>query len=175
MRFLFNKTENSTAIKCYHVLFESFIGVFVFSIFFCVFMIYFFMDMETSYLVAFIKKSISYYKIISVPQNYKLPHVVSTNTQQINKKNNSTNKTWLIIFIVFIIIILILIIIPLLLGIIRVNQLDIKYISLSLLIHFIILIGVELIFLYCILPYFNPLKLYKVFEQKLEHKNVNRQ
>ena len=41
------------------------------------------MDMETSYLVAFIKKSISYYKIISVPQNYKLPHVVSTNTQQI--------------------------------------------------------------------------------------------
>ena len=133
------------------------------------------MDMETSYLVAFIKKSISYYKIISVPQNYKLPHVVSTNTQQINKKNNSTNKTWLIIFIVFIIIILILIIIPLLLGTIRVNQLDIKYISLSLLIHFIILIGVELIFLYCILPYFNPLKLYKVFEQKLEHKNVNRQ
>ena len=103
MRFLFNKTENSTAIKCYHVLIESFIGVFVFSIFFCVFMIYFFMDMETSYLVAFIKKSISYYKIISVPQNYKLPHVVSTNTQQINKKNNSTNKTWLIIFIVFII------------------------------------------------------------------------
>ena len=175
MRFLFNKTENSTAIKCYHVLIESFIGVFVFSIFFYVFMIYFFMDMETSYLVAFIKKSISYYKIISVPQNYKLPHVVSTNTQQINEQNNSTNKTCLIIFVVFIIIILILIIIPLLLGIIRVNQLDIKYISLSLLIHFIILIGVELIFLYFILPYFNPLKLYKVFEQKLEHKNVIRQ
>ena len=170
MQFLFNRTENTTVIKYYHVLIESFIGLFAFSIFFYVFMIYFFMDMETSYLVAFIKKSISYYKIISVPQNYKLPKYTSTDTTNLDEYNNSYDKKFLIIVAVFISIILSLIIIPLLLGIIRIKQLDITYISLSLLIHFIILIGVELIFLYCILPYFNPLKLYKLFDEQLEHK-----
>ena len=68
-------------------------------------------------------------------------------------------------FIYIIEILFLLVIIPLLLGFVRLEQLNFKYIGLSLVLHIILIVGFELLFLLVILKYINPVKLYMTFQE----------
>jgi hypothetical protein len=59
---------------------------------------------------------------------------------------------------------LILLLLPILLGIIRIEQISFKYIGFSIFLHFILIVGSELIFLLFITSYINPVKLYTIFQ-----------
>ena len=175
---LFTKTNNPFAINSYNILIEIFIAFSVFSIFFGVFMSYYFTSYETHLLSNFITKGVSFYKnnntqgnliINSVIKNtanlIELEKEVSIEDSIVNKHNKEYDNKLIKIIIMMISVLLLLLIIPLLLGIIRLDQIPpIKYIGLSLILHIILIVGFELIFFYYILIYINPVKLYLIFQ-----------
>ena len=183
---LFTKTNNQFTINSYNILLEIFIAFSVFSIFFGVFMSYYFTSYETQLLSNFITKSVSFYKyddiLLSditqlkpviknlITENIgndkkKLEKEVIDNESVVSEHNKEYDNKLIKIIIMMISVLLLLLIIPLLLGIIRLEQiLPFKYICLSLLLHIILIVGFELLFFYYILIYINPVKLYLIFQ-----------
>ena len=179
---LFTKTNNPLAINSYNILLEIFIAFSVFSIFFGVFMSYYFTSYETHLLSNFITKGVSFYKINDKSESNPLKPLISSlinNTanitelekevrdedSRVNEHNKEYDNNLIKIIIMMISVLLLLLIIPLLLGIIRLDQIPpIKYIGLSLILHIILIVGFELIFFYGILIYINPVKLYLIFQ-----------
>ena len=175
---LFNKTNNKSIINIFNILCEVFIGFSVFGIFFGIFMTYYFTEHQTELLGNFISKSVSFYKISITPEistlliNYFInsgyKQQLQANILEDDTNVNNYNKPYdeLLMKIIFgmIIVLLIIIIIPLLLGIIRLEQISFKQIGFSTILHIILIVGFELLFLLFIITYFNSVKLYSGFQ-----------
>jgi len=183
---LFDKTNNKSIINIFNILCEVFIGFSVFAIFFGIFMSYYFTEHQTELLGKFINKSVSFYKISITPQissllssslsslltnsfnnlEYKkqLQKSVSEDDKKVSKHNKPYDELLMKIIFGMIIVLLFIIIIPLLLGIIRLEQISFKHIGFSTILHIILIVGFELLFLLFIITYFNSVKLYSVFQ-----------
>lgn len=174
---LFNKITNTTFINTYNIIIEILIGFGVFAIFFGIFMNYYFTNYEVELLGTFIKQSISFYKGGGDLEKQELTNLIK-NTDSIKELNTDVkndehevhnyNKPYddrlMIIILGMIAILLCILLFPLLLGFIRLDQLNFKYIGLSTILHIILIIGFELFFLLYIITFINPVKLYNVFE-----------
>lgn len=177
---LFNQTNNGTLINIFNILVEIIIIFSVFAVFFGIFINYFLINYYTSLFGKFIKKSISYYKPIflsyiknsNILYTYLIDKIDLQQLQQqsdkeendVNNYNTVYDNRLLIIIFTMIGILLTILIIPILLGIIPINQLNLKFNCLSLFLHIILIIGLELIFFIVVLSYFNPIKIYKTLE-----------
>jgi len=176
---LFNKTSNTLILNSYIILTEVCIGFITFAVFFYIFMKYFFTEYEVKLLSNFINDSISYYNITQNDSQKKLLKLLiesSTETQQlassvsenndiVNKYNIYYDNRLLFYIMILIIILIVLLILPLILGLIRVEQISFTYIGISLLLHIILIVGLELLFLLFITKYINPVKLYLLFQE----------
>ena len=167
-----NKNLNNFSIFA-----EVIIGFGTFSIFFGIFMIYFFTQYEVSLLGNFIKESISFYtntkiidkleidKLINDSSKVKLLKAEVNNTEKEVSEHNKPYDTKLIYIILGMILsLLFLLIIPVILGIIRLDQINFKYIGFSIILHIILIVGFELLFLILILSYINPVKIYNILK-----------
>ena len=177
---LFPKTNNKNIINIFSILCEVIIGFGVFSIFFGIFMTYYFTEYETDLVGKFINKSISFYKMLfpnsenisslinQLINKLKYKKQLENNISLDNLKISIHNKPYddlLMKFILYMILgLLILLLLPILLGIIRIEQISFKYIGFSIFLHFILIVGSELIFLLFITSYINPVKLYTIFQ-----------
>lgn len=176
---LFPKTNNKNIINIFSILCEILIGFGVFSIFFGIFMTYYFTEYETDLVGKFISKSISFYKISLNSENisslinqlinklkYKkeLENNISLDHLEISIHNKPYDDLLMKIILYMVFGLLILLILPILLGIIRIEQISFKYIGFSIFLHLIIIVGSELIFLLFITSYINPVKLYTIFQ-----------
>ena len=176
---LFNKINSKLFITCYDILIEILIGFSTFAIFFYVFMTYYFTSYEIHLMAGFINKSISFYSITQSAEQKKqlqdliqnsnekkkIESEVKQNEDAVQKHNKVYDNKLLMIVIIMISILFLLVIVPLLLGFVRLDQLNFKYIGLSLVLHIILIVGFELLFLLVILKYINPVKLYMTFQE----------
>ena len=176
---LFNKTSNTFILNSHIIITEVCIGFITFSLFFYIFITYFFTKYEVNLLSNFINDSISYYNITqnetqqqllkSLIQNSKEKKDLELKVDETNNIVKEYNKYYdnrlLIYIIIFIIILLVLLILPIILGVIRLDQINFKYIGTSLLLHIILIVGLELLFLLFITKYINPVKLYLLFQE----------
>jgi hypothetical protein len=166
-----NKTLN-----LFSIFSEVLIGFSTFAIFFAIFMIYYFTDHEVALLGNFIKTSTSYYVNDIISDNLKINKIINSsskikelkrnieiNEKEVDEHNAPYDRKLLYIIFGMIICLLLLLIIPVLLGIIKLEQINFKYIGISLLLHIIIIVGFEILFLVVIISYINPVKLYNVF------------
>ena len=175
---LFNKTNNKYVINAFHLLCEIFIGFSVFGLFFVIFMNYYFTSYETTLLGEFIAKSISFYNEPLSPEvlsfiasginttgfKQSLQASVEKDHADVEEYNKPYDNLLMKIIVGMVLGLLVLILLPILLGIIGMEQLNLKYISYSILLHIILIVGFELLFLLFITRYINPVKLYSVFE-----------
>jgi hypothetical protein len=166
---LFSKTNNKTLLSIFTILVEVLIGFSTFAIFFGIFMI----CIMTNY------ESITFYKIgktymDNTPQIKQLinnnPDIkdlqknVSINETAVNSHNAIYDNKLIYIIVFMIICLLCVIILPLLLGIIRLEQINFSYILVSTILHVVLIVGFELLFLLFIITYINPVKLYLIFQ-----------
>jgi hypothetical protein len=175
---LFNKTNNKNIIHIFNILCEVFIGFTVFALFFVIFMTYYFTEYQTALLGTFIDKSVSYYKISSDSNilleiknlikklNYKqqLETNIAHHEKEVHDHNKPYDKLLIKILLYMVFGLLLLIILPLLLGVIRLEQVNFKYIGFSIILHIILIVGFELLFLLYITTFISPVKLYTVFQ-----------
>ena len=179
---LFNKTNNNLVLTAFNVLTEVLIGFSTFSLFFGVFMNNFFTKYEVKLLGEFIKQSVSFYKsdnnnnnsntlknklnqLISKNTNIKqLKKDVATNEEEVNAYNKPYDNKLMYIILIMIFSLLGILLLPILTGLIRFEQISFKYIGFSILLHIILIIGFELLFLLYIITFINPVKLYSVFQ-----------
>ena len=176
---LFTKTSNTLILNSYIILTEVCIGFITFSVFFYLFMTYIFTNYEVDLLSNFIKDSISYYNITqndvqkqllkSLIENSKekkeLELTVSADGDKVIKYNVYYDNRLLVYVMVFIVILLLILILPVILGIISLDQISFKYICTSLLLHIVLIVGLEMLFLLFITKYINPVKLYLLFQE----------
>jgi len=181
---LFNKTNNKLLIGSFNVLTEVIIGFSTFALFFGVFMNYFFTKYEVQLLGEFIKQSISFYKgvnnynndksqtlkiklnqLISKNQNItKLEADVAANEEEVHSYNKPYDNKLMYIILIMIFGLVGILLLPILTGLIRFDQINLKYIGFSTLLHIILIVGFELLFLLYIITFINPVKLYSVFQ-----------
>lgn len=175
---LFNKTNNNLVITGFNVLTEVIIGFSTFALFFGVFMNNFFTKYEVKLLGEFIKQSVSFYKtneknadklklnqLISKNTNIQqLEKDVATNEEEVHSYNKPYDNKLMYIIFIMIFSLLGILLLPILTGLIRFDQISFKYIGFSILLHIILIIGFELLFLLYIITFINPVKLYSVFQ-----------
>jgi hypothetical protein len=178
---LFNKTNNKAIINIFNILCEVFIGFSVFALFFGIFMIYFFTDYNTFLIGKFINKSISFYN--SHDSFFAIKNVIKSHTEErvssykeqlkanvekdekeVNEYNIPYDNKLMIIILYMIFGMLFILELPVLLGIIGFDQINFKYLGISLLSHIILIVGFELLLLLLIISYLSPVKLYTVFQ-----------
>jgi len=82
----------------------------------------------------------------------------------VSEHNKPYDELLMKIILYMVLVLLFIIIVPLLLGIIRLEQISFKYIGTSILLHIILIVGFELLFLLFIITFINPVKLYLVFQ-----------
>jgi len=171
--------NKSTSLSIFSIFVEVLIGFSTFAIFFGIFMIYYFTEHEVSLLGNFLKTNVSYYLMNDTTINEKLQigeiiknsskvksiaDNISKNEEEVNKHNAPYDRKLIYITAVMILTLLALLIIPVMLGIIKINQINFKYISVSILLHVILIVGFEILFLIVIVSYINPVKLYIAFQ-----------
>ena len=178
---LFNKTNNKLLLSSFNVLAEVIIGFSIFALFFGVFMNYFFTKYEVQLLGEFIKQSISFYKgdnndktqtlkiklnqLISKNQNItKLEADVAANEEEVHSHNKPYDDKLMYIILIMIFGLVGILLLPILTGLIRFDQINFKYIGFSTVLHIILIVGFELLFLLYIITFINPVKLYSVFQ-----------
>ena len=156
---------------------EVLIGFSTFAIFFGIFMVYYFTDHEVVLLGNFIKQSIDFYVNDSVSDTLQINELINNsskikelkdniakNEKEVEQHNEPYDRKLLYIIAGMILCLLLLLIIPVLLGIIKFEHINFKYISLSILLHVILIVGFEILFLIVIISYINPVKLYVAFK-----------
>lgn len=186
MKMLFNKTTNKTLINGFNILTEVIIGFGTFALFFGIFMNYVFTKYEVELLGKFVKESVSFYKgnpsnkqsqdlhnqmktlINSNSDVNNLEKNVSADDEYVHSYNKPYDNKLMYIILGMIFGLLGLLLIPVILGFIRLEQINFKYIGLSLVLHIILIVGFELLFLLYIITFINPVKLYSVFESNYQ-------
>ena len=141
---------------------------------------YFFTKYEVNLLGQFIAQSVSFYKnddVSSQSQKNIINNLIQTNND-INELKNSVkeedhivetyNKPYdnklIYIILIMVFVLFAIIILPILLGLIHIDQINFKYICTSILLHIILIVGLELLFLLYITTFINPVKLYNIFQ-----------
>lgn len=170
---------NKLGLKIYYGLWEIFIGVGSFMIFFGVFIKYYFHSLEESMLSGYVKSSMSFYKpLINFLNQFGIFSSFIDKHLNMNdfnknleleeenvKKHNAEYDNLLIKLIAYILGgFLVVLFIPILLGLISFQEINWIYIGISFLLHIILITIFEYALLYIIIPINNPIELHGLFD-----------
>jgi hypothetical protein len=166
----------------YIILLEIFIAFSVFGIFFAIFMNYFFIKFQTNIFTIFIKDSINIYKKYLF-ENVNLDKITKflnetdyiktiekdsiIKEHEVDTYNKQYDNLLFKIIGVMILFIASLVLIPIVLGIISINDINFTYISLSFILHMGFIILFEGLFVYLVLANSSPIKIFNVIKQFL--------
>lgn len=172
---LFQATNNKRVINGFDILVEVIIGFGVFVLFFIVFMNYIFTDYQTSLLGKFIQNSLEFYKPIMPSQLKnlltsqlninKIEQDSKANHDKVNEFNKPYDNKLILISLSMLGGLIVLAIIPVILGIVPLSHINLKFIGISLLLHLILIIGFEVVFIIGVLPFINTVKIYKLLDK----------
>jgi hypothetical protein len=168
---LYLATKNEKYIYFYLILIEIFIGVNVFSMFFGIFINYFYDDYLENKVKNDMNKSLSFYKLngpswfknsLQYSNEYYKTKSKDAQSDVNNSRKDKANKfIYIILSINFFL--LLLVIIPLILGIIPLKYINLKSISINYLMHIVLVIIFEVILLMCILPFIKTVNISDAF------------
>jgi hypothetical protein len=175
--------NNSNFLYIYDIILEVFICFSSFTLFFGIFMNYFFIDYEINLIINFFKESLQYYPELFIPTKNSLftsKDIININNQNnqnninsINDNNNKLNNINILIICMLNLFFLLLLIIPIIFGVVIYKYLNLKKIIFTFLLELTLLVCFELILFLVIFKYCNPVRLYKIFEDnKIEGINA---
>jgi len=174
---LYLATKNDKYIYFYLILIEIFIGVNVFSMFFGIFINYFYDDYLENKVKNDMNKSLSFYKLngpswfkndLQSENTYLKTKSKESQSDVNNSRKDKANKfIYLILSINFFL--LLLVIIPLILGIIPLKYINLKSISINYLMHIVLVIIFEVILLMCILPFIKTVNISDAFNMNKQY------
>ena len=176
---LLEPIANNSLLKIYYGLWEVFIGVGSFIIFFGIFIKYYFTSLEESLMSGYVKSSITFYKpLINTLNQYKLFNKLieqqlemteftknlAEEDEAIQKHNTAFDNLLLKIIAGILIGFLFILMLPVMVGLIPFRVINWHYLGISFLLHIILIVIFEIALLYIIIPINNPIELYHLFD-----------
>ena len=164
---LYSNTTNTKFIYIYTILIEIFIGFTAFALFFGIFANYFYDNYMEHKASNDLNKALSFYQLNNTnniindlqKQNLVLKKTADNISSEFVKNRNDERNKFIYIIISITLFLFILIIIPLIIGIIPINIINIKFILINYLIHIIFIVGFETLLLLCVLPFIKSVKI----------------
>ena len=180
--------ENKSSIVYYHtLLIEILICFSVFAIFFGIFTNYFFNHFEEELISKFIKESVNFYKVLFLTNDtkkllndYIKDEKLIENTEaeikledvKIIEHNAKYDTRFLVIIAVMVLILLVLCLLPLVLGFVKVSDLNFTYLSTKFALHVIIIVALEMFFVLKVLPLISPIKIHEIIKDNENYNNL---
>lgn len=178
--------DKHSAKNTYIILLEILIAFSVFGIFFAIFMNYFFVKYETELLSNFINNSVSIYKSYIAKDSSNLSSFLYNNSEleQIRKDsileehlveeyNKPLDNKLIKIIGVMILILIVICLAPFVFSNkLSGNDINLKYLAISFVLHLIFIIIFELLFVFYVLPYISPIKLHATIESNPNYQSL---
>lgn len=162
------------------MLWEIFVGISSFIIFFGIFIKFYFDNLEDTLMSGYIKNSVAFYKpLIEKLDSFnllknnvnklidikKLNESVQEAEKETREYNSYYDNQLLKLVGTIILIFLAVLFLPVLLGIISYREINWTYILINFALHIVLIIIFEIILLYIIVPIYNPIEIHPIFKQ----------